>query len=89
MRYPAIMPAHVHAPVSKPILSIKAVEINDFFKAPPFPNKVQENLLTYISNKSAKRKCTPYEHIEMKPEVSLSKNEMKKTHKRFICVMIK
>jgi hypothetical protein len=25
----------------------------------------------------------------MKPEVSLSKNEMKKTHKRFICVMIK
>jgi hypothetical protein len=34
---------------------------------------VQENLLTYISNKSARRKCTPYEKIEMKPEVSIIK----------------
>jgi hypothetical protein len=34
---------------------------------------VQENLHLYISKKSAKRKCTPYEQIEMKPKVSIFK----------------
>jgi hypothetical protein len=71
MKYPAIMPAHVKAPEVSPALAIKAAETNDFVETPPFPNKVQENLLTYISNKSAKRKCTPYEQIEMKPKVSI------------------
>jgi hypothetical protein len=73
MEYPAIMPARVHALVAKPVLSIEVAEINDFVKAPLFPNKVQENLLTYISNKSEKIKCTPYELIETKPEVSIIK----------------
>jgi hypothetical protein len=73
MKYLAIMPAHVKAPEVSPILAIKPAETNDFVKTPPFPNKVHENLLSYISNKSAKRKCTPYEQIEMKPEVSIIK----------------
>jgi hypothetical protein len=73
MKYPAIMPAHVHAPIAKHVLSIEAVEVNDFVEAPLFPNKMQENLLTYISNKSEKRKCTPYELIEMNPGVSIIK----------------
>jgi hypothetical protein len=60
-------------PEVSPILAIKATETNDFVETPPFLNKVQENLLTYISNKSAKRKCMPYEQIEMKPEVSIIK----------------
>jgi hypothetical protein len=67
------MPACINAPEATPILAIKAAEINDFVETPPFPNKVQENLLTYISNKSARRKCTPYELIEMEPEVSIIK----------------
>jgi hypothetical protein len=58
MKYPAIMPAHIHAPNTSPVLTIKAAETNDFVEAPPFPNKVQENLLTYISNKSVRRKIT-------------------------------
>jgi hypothetical protein len=73
MRYPAIMPAPIHVPASRPILSIKAAETNDFVETSPFPNKVQENLLLYISNMSAKRKCTSYEQTKMKPEVSIIK----------------
>jgi hypothetical protein len=73
MKYPAIMPARIHAPLAKPVSSIEAAETNDFVEAPPFPNKAKENLLRCISNKSAKRKCTPYEQIEMKPEVSIIK----------------
>jgi hypothetical protein len=61
MKYPALLPAHVHVHVGKPVLSIEAAKINYFVKTPPFPNKVWENLLTYISNKSVKIKCTPYE----------------------------
>jgi hypothetical protein len=49
MKYPTIMPRRVDAPVANPFLSIKAVEINNFVEVPPFPKKVQENLLTYIS----------------------------------------
>jgi hypothetical protein len=48
MRYPTIMPSPVHAPASKPILSIKVAGTNYFVKTPPFPNKVQRNLLSYI-----------------------------------------
>jgi hypothetical protein len=73
MKYLAIMPAHINVPKARPVLAIKAAEINEFVETPPFPNKVHENLLTYISNKSASRKCTPYEQIEMKPEVSIIK----------------
>jgi hypothetical protein len=73
MKYHAIMPARANAPMARPILSIEVVKTDDFVDAPPFSNKVQENLLTYISNKSAKRKCTPYEQIEMKPKVSIIK----------------
>jgi hypothetical protein len=73
MKYPAIMPAHIHAPNTSLVLAIKAAETNDFVEAPPFPNKVHENLLTYISNKSARRKCTPYDKIEMKPKVFIIK----------------
>jgi hypothetical protein len=74
MKYPTIMRAHVKAPEVSLVLSIKAAETNNFVENPPFPNEVRENLLTYISNKSAKRKCTPYEQIEMKSEVSIIKN---------------
>jgi hypothetical protein len=73
MKYPAIMPTRIHAPNVSSVLAIKAAEANDFVEAPPFPNKVQENLLTFILNKSARRKFTPYEQIEMKPEVSIIK----------------
>jgi hypothetical protein len=73
IKYPTIMPTRIHAPNASPVLAIKAPETNDFVEAPPLPNKVQENLLTYILNKSARRKCTPYEQIEMKPEVSIIK----------------
>jgi hypothetical protein len=61
MKYPGIMHARVKAPEVSLVLAIEATETNYFVETPPFPNKVQENLLTYISNKSAKRKCTPYE----------------------------
>jgi hypothetical protein len=40
MKYPAIMPARIHAPIASPVLSIKAAETNGFVEAPPFPNKV-------------------------------------------------
>jgi hypothetical protein len=73
IKYHAIMPARIHVPDASPVLAIKTAEANNFVEAPPFPNKVQENLLTYILNKSARRKCTPYEQIEMKPEVSIIK----------------
>jgi hypothetical protein len=49
MKYPAIMHARINAPEVSLVLAIKAAEINDFVETPPFPNKVQENLLTYIS----------------------------------------
>jgi hypothetical protein len=67
MKYSAIMPA------ARPVLAIKAAKICDFVETPPFPSKVQENLLTYILNKNARRKCTPYEQIEKKLEVSIIK----------------
>jgi hypothetical protein len=73
MKYPAIMPTRIHAPNVSSVLAIKAAEANDFVEAPPFPNKVQENLHTFISNKCARRKCTPNEQIEMKPEVYIIK----------------
>jgi hypothetical protein len=86
MKCPAIMHARMHAPIASPILSIKAAKTDDFVEAPPFPNKVQENLLTYISNKSARRKCTPYEQIEMKPEISIIEelNE-ENPHEVYLC----
>ena len=75
MKYPAIMPAPTPTslPNARPVLSIKANETNDFVEAPPYPNKVQENLLKAIANKSAKRNYTPYEQIEVRPEVSVIK----------------
>jgi hypothetical protein len=73
MKYPAIMPACINVPEVSHVLAIKAGKTNDFVNTPPFPNKVQENILTYISNKSARRKCKPYEQIEMKPEVFIIK----------------
>jgi hypothetical protein len=73
MKYFAIMPARTNAPEARPILAIKAAKICDFVETPPFPNKVQENLLTYILNRNARRKCTPYEQIEKKLEVSIIK----------------
>ena len=56
MKHPSIMLAPVKK--VKPLLSIKA---NDYLETPPYPNKVQESLLTAIANKSAKRDCTSYE----------------------------
>ena len=60
MRYPAIMPAPTPTslPNARPVLSIKAKETNDFVEAPPYPNKVHENFLKAIANKSAKRNYT-------------------------------
>jgi hypothetical protein len=86
MKYPAIMLARIHAPTASPILSIKAAKTNDFVESHPFPNKVRDNLLTYISNKSARRKCTPYEQIEMKPEIFIIKelNE-ENLHEVYLC----
>jgi hypothetical protein len=40
MKYLAIIPARNHATIASPVLSIKAIETNDFVEAPPFPNKV-------------------------------------------------
>jgi hypothetical protein len=40
MGCPAIMPALVHVTASKYVLSIKAVETNDFVETPPFHKKV-------------------------------------------------
>ena len=68
MKYPAIMPAPVKK--VKPILSIKT---NDYVETPPYPTRVQENLLIAIANKSAKRDCTPYEQVEVKHQVSVIK----------------
>jgi hypothetical protein len=83
MKYPAIIPACTKEPEVSPIIAIKDAKTNDFVETPPFLNKVQENLLTYISNKSAKRKCTPYEQIEMKPEVSIIK-ELNEEHPQVV-----
>jgi hypothetical protein len=51
MKYPAIMHARIKAPEGSPVLAIKVAETNDFVETPPFPNKVQENLLTYIQTR--------------------------------------
>jgi hypothetical protein len=86
IKYPAIMLARIHVPNASLVLAIKAAETNDFVKAPPVPNKVQENLLTYISNKSARIKCTPYEQIEMKSEVSIIKElDEENLHEVYLC----
>jgi hypothetical protein len=38
------MPACIHVHIASPILTIKAAKTDDFVKARPFPNKVQENI---------------------------------------------
>ncbi len=42
-------------------------------ESPPYPNRVKENLLTAVANKSAKRCHEPYEQISMKPQISAIK----------------
>jgi hypothetical protein len=65
MRYPAIMPAPIPMPKKNHVLSIKANGTNDFIETHPYPNKVQEIFSLIIGTKSEKRKCNPYEQIEM------------------------
>jgi hypothetical protein len=42
-------------------------------ETPPYPNKVKENLLTIVANKSSKRSEAPYEQIDVQYQVSIMK----------------
>jgi hypothetical protein len=39
-------------------------------ESPPYPNRVMENLLTTVENKSVRRCYEPYEQIYMKYQIS-------------------
>ncbi len=38
-------------------------------ESPPYPNRVKENLLITVANKSARRCHEPYEQIDMKHQI--------------------
>ena len=38
-------------------------------ESPPYPNRVKENLLTIVANKSARRCHEPYEQVEAKHQI--------------------
>jgi hypothetical protein len=62
------------AKVEKLVQLASSVIIEEYVESPPYPNRVKENLLTTIANKSSRRCHEPYEQISMKPQISAIKN---------------
>ena len=60
----------------KPIKQVNTVlsyKPKEYVEVPPYPGKMQENLLVAVANKSARRDCTPYEQIEVQHQISAIK----------------
>ena len=59
--------------IMKQVNTVSSAEAKEYVETPPYPSKVQENLLTAVTNKSAGRCCIPYEQIEVQHQVSAIK----------------
>ena len=60
----------------KPIKQVNIVssyQAKEYIETPPYPSRVQENLLIVVANKSARRDCTPYEQIKVQHQISAIK----------------
>jgi hypothetical protein len=57
----------------EPVNQVSSVKIEKYVETPPYGNRVKENLLTTIANKSARRCHEPYEQVEVKHQISAIK----------------
>ena len=69
---PPIKPACVPK-VVKLVHQVSSPRIEEIFEVPPYPSRVKQNLLTTISNKSARRCHEPYEQIQVQHQISAIK----------------
>jgi hypothetical protein len=51
--------------VIKQVDQVSSIKIKEYIETPPYPNKVKENLLIAVSNKSKKRCFESYEHVDV------------------------
>ena len=59
--------------VFKQVNQVSSMKVAEYMEIPPYPEKVKENLLIAIANKSSKRSGAPYEQIDVKYQVSMIK----------------
>ena len=59
--------------VVEQVNQVSSPEVKEFVEFPPYPEKVKENLLIAIANKSSKRSEAPYEQTDLKYQVSVIK----------------
>ena len=52
---------------------VSSPEIKEFVEVPPYPERVKENLLISIANKSSRRSEAPYEQTNLNYQVSVIK----------------
>ena len=57
----------------KQVNTVSSYKAKEYVEVPPYPSKVQENLLVAVANKSARRDCTPYKQIEVQHQISAIK----------------
>ena len=59
--------------VVEQVNQVSSPKVKEFVDIPPYPEKVKENLLTAIANKSSKRSEAPYEQTDLIYQVSVIK----------------
>ena len=59
--------------VVEQVNQVTSPKVKEFVEVPPYPEKVKENLLIAIANKSSKRSEAPYEQTDLKYQVSVIK----------------
>jgi hypothetical protein len=59
--------------VIKQVDQVSSVKIKKYIETPPYPNKVKENLLNAIANKSKNRCFESYEQVDVDRHISVIK----------------
>jgi hypothetical protein len=59
--------------VIKQVDQVSCAKIEEYIEAPPYPNKVKENLLIIVTNKSKKRCSEPYETVDVDRQILVIK----------------
>jgi hypothetical protein len=68
-----VKPTIVTPKLVKQVAVVSSIECKPYVEDPPFPARMQENLLTTVTNRSTQRGCTPYEQVEVHHQVSAIK----------------
>jgi hypothetical protein len=59
--------------VIKHVDQVSSINIKEYIETPPYPNKVKDNLLIVVANKSKKRCFESYEQVDVDRQISVIK----------------